>query len=237
MKKVLIIQNDVKEGAGQLQQLLRERKIEVEVIFGWNLPPDMAVETIYAGMVILGGTQAVYEKTAHPYLENQIMLCQDIINSGLPILGICLGAQILGAALGGEVKPNAEKEIGWYDLTLTQEAQEDPLLSGYPAVAPAYHFHGDFFNLPPTCIRLAQSEMTYCQVFRFRENVYGFQYHLEVDQALIETMCHNNAEYMNKNGFDANTIIKQSLAHIEQFKHNNATVLNHWIDLLQICRK
>ncbi|GAA5315499.1 MAG: hypothetical protein AseanaTS_07040 [Candidatus Pelagadaptatus aseana] len=133
---------------------------------------------------------------------------------------------------GGEVKPNDVKEIGWYPLTMDSTAAQDLLLNDYPSRSPAYHFHGDYIASLPDSIWLAHSDLTACQAFRFGKSVYGFQYHLEVDQPLVEEMCDNNASYMRSNGFEPDLVIADSRTHIEEFITDNVRVLSRWVSLL-----
>ena len=155
------------------------------------------------------------------------------MQAGKPIAGFCLGAQILARALGGEVVPGAEKEIGWYDLTLTEAAR------GRRAPARPIRRRCCPITSTATASRtcrarsnLASSAMTACQLFRYGANVYGFQYHAEVDQPLVEVMCRNNADYMASNGFDAEAIIAESRKHLPAFAEACKGVLNRWLDLV-----
>lgn len=232
MKPVLIIQNDAKEGAGQLSTLIAERGLGQEVVFGYDTDYDALKAADYGALVVLGGAQSAYETDEYPYLAREIALCQDFMEAGKPIAGFCLGAQILARALGGEVVPGNEKEIGWYDLVLSEAAADDVILETHPKTLLAYHFHGDRIEDVPGAVNLASSELTDCQLFRYGENVYGFQYHAEVDAPLVEVMCRNNAEYMASNGFDAEAIIAESEKNLPTFVEACKGALNRWLDLV-----
>jgi GMP synthase (glutamine-hydrolysing) len=231
-KPVLVIQNDAKEGAGQLATLIAERGLEQDPVFGYDTDYDRLRAGDYSALVVLGGAQSAYETEEYPYLAREIALCQDFMQAGKPIAGFCLGAQILARALGGEVVPGAEKEIGWYDLTLTGAAADDALLQAHPKTLLSYHFHGDRIEDVPGAVNLASSAMTACQLFRYGATAYGFQYHAEVDQPLVEVMCRNNADYMASNGFDVEAIIAESRGHLPAFAKACKGVLNRWLDLV-----
>lgn len=96
----------------------------------------------------------------------------------------------------------------------------------------SYHFHGDVIDDAPGCVRLASSAMTEWQLFRFGSNVYGFQYHAEVDQPLLEVMCRNNRDYLADNGFDAEAIIAESRSRLPEFERRCAIVLDRWLELV-----
>ena len=179
---------------------------------------------------MLGGAQGVYETDSYPYLTDEIELTKLFIANDKPVIGLCLGGQILATALGGEVKQNSQKEIGWFEIALTDEAKTDDLMKLHPVEALAYHFHGDYFDVPPGSVSLASSEMTACQLFRFKNNVYGFQFHAEVDQALVEIMCLSNVEYMRDNGYDAEQVIGQSKHEIEAYQQRCSKILSNWLD-------
>lgn len=230
MKSFLIIQNDAKEGAGHLQTLLEQRRIGVTTYLGWQVDYKRINAEDYSGLILLGGAQGVYESEEHPYLLDEIELSRAFIDKDKAVIGFCLGAQILATALGGKVLQNTQKEIGWFEIELEEEAAKDDVISSHPQKAMAYHFHGDYFKLPPDCVGLARSEMTECQLFRYKQNVYGFQYHAEVDQPLIEIMCNENTAYMQANGYDAEVVISEIEKFLIDYQLRCSLILNKWID-------
>ena len=104
------------------------------------------------------------------------------------MLGVCLGSQLLAAALGAKVYKGARREIGWYSVRLTSEARDDRLLNGVPEQFTAFHWHGDIFDLPKDAVTLASSDITPIQAFRYRDKAYGFLCHLEVTEASVRAM-------------------------------------------------
>ena len=230
MKPILIIQNDAHEGAGLLLTLIHQRQLKSRTILGWEMDYEKNLQNEYSALVILGGAQGVYEVDKYPYLQDEINTTNAFIEADKPVLGLCLGAQIVAKALGGEVLQNKQKEIGWFDIKLNEAAMDDELMMMHPEVAKAYHFHGDYFSLPPECESLAKSVLTECQLFRYKNNVYGFQFHAEVDQELIEIMCRTNNDYMQLNGYDADKVIEESKAQIINYQLRCSFILNKWLD-------
>lgn len=232
MKPVLIIQNDAREGAGRLGGMLVERGVDTMNWLGWEADYDRLDCIDYAGLVVLGGAQSVYETDQYPYLVSEIGLIKAFIAADKPVIGLCLGGQLIAAALGGRVYPGAQKELGWFDIYLSDAAEDDPVMGGQPQIASAYHFHGDCFDTPPGCVKLASSELTGSQLFRYGDRVYGFQFHPEVDQALVEIMCRNNVDYMAANGYDADAVIEESALLLPGYEDRTRPMFTAWMDLL-----
>jgi GMP synthase (glutamine-hydrolysing) len=134
-----------------------------------------------AGMlIVMGGPMGVYEETQYPWLAVEKELIRGAIAANKPVLGICLGAQLIAAALGAKVYPNREKEIGWYPVTF-----HEPLA---PSPGTVFHWHGDTFDLPAGATRLAETPVCKNQAYRVGDRVYGLQFHFEVTPAAMETM-------------------------------------------------
>jgi GMP synthase (glutamine-hydrolysing) len=104
----------------------------------------------------------------------------------MPVLGICLGAQLIATALGAAVKRNPVKEIGWYDVTPTPEGEQDPLFRCFSGTEKIFQWHGDTFDIPPGASLLASSPECPNQAFRHGERTYALQFHLEVDEPLVK---------------------------------------------------
>lgn len=122
----------------------------------------------------------------YQHLAHEIELIEDAIERDIPTLGICLGAQLIAAALGAPVKRNPCKEIGWYDVTLTDAGRQDPVFRHFRPTEKLFQWHGDSFAIPEGAVHLATSEACPHQAFRYGDKVYALQFHLEVDQPMIE---------------------------------------------------
>jgi GMP synthase (glutamine-hydrolysing) len=135
-------------------------------------------------LVVLGGPLGVYETTTYPWLVREIAQVGARVAAGRPTLGVCLGAQVIAAALGQRVYPGRAKEIGWAPVTLSPAGRAGPLavLDGVPVL----HWHGDTFDLPPHASLLASTEVTPHQAFAIGDSVLGLQFHPEVDARAIE---------------------------------------------------
>jgi GMP synthase (glutamine-hydrolysing) len=231
MKPILVLQNDSVEGAGRLSTQMIERDFKQHTLLGWEAQYDCLSNDDFSALVVLGGPQSAYQTEEYPYLRDEIALCRNFLNAGKPILGLCLGAQLLACAAGGEVEPGERKEVGWYDLRLCKAAIEDPLLHGHPETLVSCHFHGDRIRDVPGGIKLASSALTPIQLFRLGDNAYGFQYHAEVDETLLELMCRNNADYLVAGGVNIETVIEDGRTFLPDFERHCRTVLDRWLDL------
>jgi GMP synthase-like glutamine amidotransferase len=134
-----------------------------------------------AGLIVMGGPMGVYEADQYPFLHDVCRLIADVVRRKRPVLGVCLGAQLLASALGGRVYKGPAQEIGFGSVELTAEAGQDPIFRALSGSIPVFHWHGDTFDLPENALLLAKNANYEHQAFRFGENAYGLQFHVEVD--------------------------------------------------------
>lgn len=189
---VLILKNVAGEGPGTIEDFLADRKVPCRVVdmFREDLPPYDDVRTL----VLMGGPMSVNEADIYPYLVREEELVREFLEKGRSVLGICLGAQVMARALGARVYPGPEKEIGWHDIELRGEGIGDPLM-GKLALHPragdfwkifkVFHWHGETFDIPRGCQRLAGSSLYENQAFRYGKSAYAFQFHIEVRREMI----------------------------------------------------
>jgi GMP synthase-like glutamine amidotransferase len=160
---------------------------EVPLWDGAPLPPPESVESL----VLMGGPMSVNDEREHPWLPGEKALVRNLAGSGERVLGICLGAQLIAAALGARVYPNRSKEIGWFPVRLTAAGRGSPLLAGFPAEFEAFHWHGETFDLPPGAVHLAESTACRNQAFSAGAGVLALQFHLELDPAGLRGLVEN----------------------------------------------
>jgi GMP synthase (glutamine-hydrolysing) len=154
--------------------------------------------------------------------------------TGMPVLGICLGSQLLAKAAGARVYPNAVKEIGWYSLELTADAADDPLFARCPPNPTVFQWHGDTFELPPGATHLAQSAACRHQAFRIGQAAWGLQFHLEVTAEMIETWLTepgNCCELAGLDYIDADRIRAETPRLMPQLAHVAQCVLRPFVNL------
>ena len=145
-------------------------------------------------LLIMGGPMNVYEEREFPWLPAEKRLIEQAIAKGKIVLGVCLGAQLIADVLGARVYKNAYKEIGWHPVSLTAEAKESSSFRVLPDKFVAFHWHGDTFDLPSGCTRLAKSEGCLNQAFEYGDRVVGLQFHLESSLESIQLLVQNCSE-------------------------------------------
>lgn len=192
---ILILQNVDNEGPGTLGEFLVNRQWDTKTIelydqsssfsplLEWKEAADM-VSGIDA-IVIMGGPMNVYEEHKHPFLVQEQMFLKKAVQNHIPILGICLGAQLLAKILGGRIAKSPAREIGWYTVQLTDSGINDPLFAGLCPELDVFQWHEDMFYVPMYGTLLAASEQCPFQAFRYNNNVYGLQFHIEVTEKEI----------------------------------------------------
>lgn len=142
----------------------------------------------YDLLVVMGGPMGVYDETDHPWLAEEKKAIAAAVAAGRPVLGICLGAQLLAVVLGGSVSRNPVPEIGWFPVTLTEAGAAEPILAGFPPTFYAFHWHGDTFSLPPGAVLAASSAACANQAFVYQGRVVGLQFHLETTPAAMQSL-------------------------------------------------
>ncbi len=185
MKKLLVLQHVPHELLGTLNPLLKRAGFRIRYVNFARHPDAQPSLDGYDGMVVLGGPMSVNDAARLPHLSTEMKLIEEALRRDLPVLGICLGAQLIAKTLGATVYRNKIKEIGWYDVSPTDHAQSDPLLGAFAETEKIFQWHGETFNIPGRTHHLAFSTLCANQAFRYGANVYGFQFHLEVDEPMI----------------------------------------------------
>jgi len=151
-------------------------------------------------LLILGGPMSVHDEFEHVWLKAEKWFVRQVIDAGKPVLGICLGAQLLAEQLGAEVHRAAQKEIGWYPITLEDDFSATTLGRQFPKRVDAFHWHGETFTLPSGAMRIASSERCENQGFVFDERIVGLQFHLEMTHPGAESLIENCRHEMDGTG-------------------------------------
>jgi GMP synthase (glutamine-hydrolysing) len=144
----------------------------------WENPLPHPLDS-YGAVLVFGGAMHADQDLRHPWLRDENFFLQRLLDLRTPVLGICLGAQLLAKAAHAPVHAASEYEIGWYPVELTEAADDDPLLGGLPSSFDAFQWHYYTYGLPAGAVELARSSIC-TQAFRLGENAWGVQFHPEV---------------------------------------------------------
>jgi GMP synthase-like glutamine amidotransferase len=180
-----VLQHVEWEGPGLIADEARARGLPLQVR---RLDAGDAVPSVsdLAGLVVMGGPMSVHDTSSCPHLVPEQQVIRAAVERALPVLGVCLGAQLLAAALGAPVYRGPAPEIGVGEVGLTAEGCSDPVLGAAGTTVPVMHWHGDTFELPAGATHLARSARYANQAFRVGRRAYAFQFHVEVDRALAD---------------------------------------------------
>jgi GMP synthase (glutamine-hydrolysing) len=164
-------------------------------------------------LMVMGGSPHAWEEDVNPWLAEEKTLIARTLESGKVIVGVCFGAQLLAEALGGKLFANSQKEIGWYEVTLTSEGQNSFLFSHLPTRFVSFHWHSDHFSLPHGCTRLAYSEPTANQAYICQGRpVVGLQFHPEYTRDMVRHFAAEEGHQWVKDRFVAGqeTVLDQT---------------------------
>jgi GMP synthase (glutamine-hydrolysing) len=214
-KPILILRHVPHESAGTVENALNNARLDFQYLDLFDKYPTTIDHQKFSGIIVLGGPMNVDEVKKHPFLEHEPQWIRQTVDAGTPLLGICLGSQLLAKAMGAKVYANGIKEIGWYPLELTPAALEDPLFAACNLHQTVFQWHGDTFDLPLGAVHMAQSPLCRNQAFRIGSKAYGLQFHIEMTAEMIEdwlTESVNCGELALLDYIDPN-IIRQKTLH------------------------
>jgi GMP synthase (glutamine-hydrolysing) len=206
MNRAVVLQHLSREGPGYIAELCERRGVGVEtrrLDLGEPVPESLDANDL---LVVMGGPMGVGDAgdARYPFLAREIELLRAVLAARQPVLGVCLGSQLLAAAGGSRVYPNLRpdaggalrpaREVGFGEVRLLGRERE-PALAGLSERILVLHWHGDTFDLPPGAVRLAESELCENQAFRIGRRAFGLQFHVETDAEQVCRWAHEDAEF------------------------------------------
>ena len=226
MPRVIVIQHVGVEGLGRLAPALARAGLDVELV-----APDAPLADLVLGdargLVVLGGPMGVDEVDAYPRLRDELRLLADALRTDVPVLGICLGSQLLAHALGAPVTRGPARELGWFEVSTEPGADDDPLFAALPARFGALHCHGDVFELSAGATPLARTALTAHQAFR-HGRAWGVLFHLEIDEPQLRAMAITFADELRGEGLDPDALVEDVLRHDPEAAAQARTLFDAW---------
>ena len=179
-------------------------------------------------LIVMGGPMSIHDERDHPWLGTEKTFLRDAIDAGKPVLGICLGAQLLAAALGARVYRNAEKEIGWFAVRGVPSS--DAGAFAFPSTVDAFHWHGETFDLPGNAVRLARSEACENQAFEIDDRVIGLQFHLEATPRSVRDLVEHCRDELVPSPYiqTEERILSAGPGHYDAIHRLLDELLTHW---------
>jgi len=221
--EILVLKHIEIEGPGSIGEFFKNTSWNLKIVDlskGESLPGNF--RNIRA-IISLGGPMNAYEEDKYSFLKDETEFLQGALRSEIPILGICLGAQLLARACGAKIGKAPVKEIGWHKISLTEAGKSDPLFIALPNELEMFQWHEDTFGIPHGAAHLAESKSCPNQAFRFGKNAYGIQFHAEVNPEMIESWIIKYAQ----NGApvpDAKDMIIESYKRKQVFERHAAII-------------
>jgi GMP synthase (glutamine-hydrolysing) len=225
--KVLVFQHVDRENPAYIADYAKEKNIALDVIELWDENYAIPSAEGYDAVIILGGPMGVYEE--FPSKNDELTFIEKNIGK-VRMLGVCLGSQLIAHALGGKVwNEPRQKEIGYYDITLTEKGKKNRLFAGFESPFKALEWHGDVFDVPPGAELLACGSPCACQAFS-TENAYGLLFHVELTPERIRECLTNDREWINRKfEFDEKKFLEATDRHAPLMKRQCFRLLDNFL--------
>ena len=209
MRELFCVRHQPTAPLGIIEEVLRAEKIPWRYVDVWD-DPDTPSASDASGLIVLGGEMNVDQLDRHPFLAAVRRLTLDAVESNMPVLGICLGAQVLARVLGSEVYPSPVKEIGFLPVRATAAGSRDPVMSSFAPEARVFQFHEDACKLPDGAELLFTGDEVPVQAFRMGETAYGIQFHFEVTTEEIAAWCDETPDLEEGWGTSKEKLMRQA---------------------------
>lgn len=214
-KQIAVFQHVPFEGLGSIQPWLEAQNIEIAFTRFYAGDPFPDISSM-DGLIIMGGPMSIHDEEEFPWLRSEKTHIRTIIDAQKPVIGICLGAQLLAHVLGARVYKNKEKEIGWFPVQT-----HTPNILQLPQEFMAFHWHGETFDIPEGASLLASTDACQNQIFQWGTHVIGLQCHLEATPETVEKLLKHCEEELAPSPFihTAETIQRETARYWQEANH------------------
>jgi GMP synthase (glutamine-hydrolysing) len=231
VRELLCVRHQPTAPLGIIEEVLRAEKVPWRYLDVWS-DPDPPSASDASGLIVLGGEMNVDQLDRHPFLTDVRRLTLDALEGNKPILGICLGAQVLARVLGSEVHPSPVKEIGFHPVRATAEGSRDPVMSPFAPQARVFQFHEDACDLPDGAQLLFTGEEVSVQAFRMGEIAYGIQFHFEVTGKEIAAWCDETPDLQEGWGASKEKLMSEANASLARQQDSGKEATRRFLKLL-----
>ena len=226
--KVHYLQHVPFEGLGSMEDYFHSHQYTVTStrLYANETPPQ---QKEFDCLVVMGGPMGIHDETEYPWLKDEKAFIKASIDANKPVLGICLGAQLIADVMGAQISRNPHREIGWFPISLTEAFTQSPLNAFLPEGSVVFHWHGDTFAIPEGAIAIASSEACRNQGFIYQNRVVALQFHLETTEASASALIEHCGHELDDSTYVQNA--KEMLAAPQRFENINV-MMNALLDQL-----
>ena len=228
--RFLVIQHVAHEDAGVFGPMIPAAGFDPVVVHLHEQQPVPEDAGRFAGILIMGGPMNVSQQELYPFIAEELKLIEQAAGENIPVLGVCLGAQLVAEATGGRAYAGDEIEIGWYDVNLTGAGRKDKLFEGFPEKLTAFQWHGQTFSPPLEGVLLAGSDSYPNQAFR-AGSAWGVQFHLEVTAAHVKEWVRRSRDEVIQAGADPDEIVARSGEHLAELTPLAGKMFGRFLEL------
>jgi len=232
MKPLACVRFQASAPLGLIQDVLAESEVDWHYLDMWEQPPIPRASEL-GGLVVLGGEMNADDVELYPFLTTARNLVRDAVASGLPVLAICLGAQLLCRSQGGEVRRAPHRELGFLPVTATAEGMDDHVLEAFSPAARVFQFHEDECRLPQGAQLLFEGADVRVQAFRVGQRAYGVQFHFEVTDKEIEAWCDETPDLEGSWGASKQVVLEQAGKYLVDQQAAGREVARRFVSLIQ----
>jgi GMP synthase (glutamine-hydrolysing) len=230
--RFLLLQHLASEGPGLIAESLRAAHHELKIIELWRQSPECDLDE-WDGLIIMGGPASAND-THLPSITSSLDLIRTAIQCNTPMLGICLGAQLMAKAAGGTIHQSPVRELGWYPIYPANQAVDDIIFNNLSSDLRVFQWHGETFGLPGSAIHLATNPNVPNQAFRLARGQYGLQFHVEIDLDMIDAWIAegpSEREFLGANGLSA--LRAETVEYIQDMRYFGAEMMRSWLEEIQ----
>lgn len=230
---IIILKNIEIEGPGLIQKWLEEKSIRFDVLEYYETI-DIIDLDIYSAVIILGGPMSAND--SYEYIKKEKELINNCMRTELPLLGICLGSQLISKSLGGTITRNQLKEIGVFELSLTSDGRNSKIFEKLPESFKIFQWHGETFSIPPRGKLLATAQTCVNQAFQIG-NVFGLQFHIEFTSQMIEKIIEAYIEEVLEENLNPDKIQEEFDRNYQAIKDVGKILFTNFLNLIQSMSK